>query len=286
MRPHVSFDEAMRTCELVAEWGFDAVTPVEVGVLPDTTLSRGGVPSSLWKNQSMKTRLRKAAPSWVRRSTLRFGSWWGGRRNPFEPVWNRHMFKEAKRRVSIPVFAVGGIRTGAEARQIVGDGEADMVGFGRPFYAQDDLAEHILGGADLHALCQSSNLCVPAQMLGMKGVCYNPEVKKLKKESAVACRARLQSRARRGCAEPRRRVDIVSAWNESRVHSMGLACAAARFVNAASTSSSNSGGPKLRSGRLSAGLRVDLASFWDTSEAAFRATKWFDRERQAEILLP
>jgi 2,4-dienoyl-CoA reductase-like NADH-dependent reductase (Old Yellow Enzyme family) len=180
LRPHVSFDEAMRTCELVAEWGYDAVTPVEVGVLPDTTLSRGGIPSSLWKNQSMKTRLRKAAPSWVRRSTLRFGSWWGGRRNPFEPVWNRHMFKEAKRRVSIPVFAVGGIRTGAEARQIVGDGEADMVGFGRPFYAQDDLAEHILGGADLHSLCQSSNLCVPAQMLGMKGVCYNPEVKRLK----------------------------------------------------------------------------------------------------------
>jgi 2,4-dienoyl-CoA reductase-like NADH-dependent reductase (Old Yellow Enzyme family) len=31
---------------------------------------------------------------------------------------------------------------------------------------------------NLHALCQSSNMCVPAQMLGMKGVCYNPKVKK------------------------------------------------------------------------------------------------------------
>lgn len=78
------------------------------------------------------------------------------------------------------MFAVGGIRTGEEARQIVDDGEADMVGFGRPFYAQDDLAEHILGGENLHALCQSSNLCVPAQLLGMKGICYNPEVKRLK----------------------------------------------------------------------------------------------------------
>ena len=78
----------------------------------------------------------------------------------------------------IPVFAVGGIRTGAEARQIVDDGEADMVGFGRPFYAQSDLAEHVLGDGNRHALCQSSNMCVPAQMLGMKGVCYNPEVKK------------------------------------------------------------------------------------------------------------
>jgi 2,4-dienoyl-CoA reductase-like NADH-dependent reductase (Old Yellow Enzyme family) len=81
--------------------------------------------------------------------------------------------------VPIPVFAVGGIRTGVEARQIVDEGEADMVGFGRPFYAQDDLARHVLGDGNLHALCQSSNMCVPAQMLGMKGVCYNPEVKKL-----------------------------------------------------------------------------------------------------------
>jgi len=102
-----------------------------------------------------------------------------GKRNPFAPVWNRLLFRETKRRVPIPVFAVGGIRTGVEARQIVDDGEADMVGFGRPFYAQGDLAEHILGDGNLHALCQSSNMCVPAQMLGMKGVCYNPKVKKL-----------------------------------------------------------------------------------------------------------
>ena len=180
---HVTFDEAMRTCELAAEWGYDAVTPVEVSVFPDTTLSRGGVPSSLWRNPSMQSRLRKAAPSRRRRATLIAGSWWGARRNPFEPVWNRRFFAEAKRRVSIPVFAVGGIRTAAEANQIVDDGEADMVGFGRPFYAQDDLAAHILEGADLHTLCQSSNLCVPAQMLGMKGACYNPAVKKLKAAS-------------------------------------------------------------------------------------------------------
>jgi hypothetical protein len=37
----------------------------------------------------------------------------------------------------------------------------------------------VLGDGNLHALCQSSNMCVAAQMLGMKGVCYNPEVKKL-----------------------------------------------------------------------------------------------------------
>jgi hypothetical protein len=55
-----------------------------------------------------------------------------------------------------------------------------MVGFGRPFYAEEGLAARILDEAGAHALCQSSNLCVSAQLLGMKGTCYNPEVKKLK----------------------------------------------------------------------------------------------------------
>src|SRR3954468_13752204 len=93
--PHVTFEEALRTCELVAEWGYDAVTPVEVSVFPDTTLSRGGIPTSLWRNRSMKTRFRKAAPSRVRRAILTAGYVVGGRRAPFRPVWNRHLIAEA-----------------------------------------------------------------------------------------------------------------------------------------------------------------------------------------------
>ena len=79
---------------------------------------------------------------------------------------------------AIPVFAVGGIRTREEAESIIARGEADMVGIGRPFYAEADLAAHILGDAGGPARCQNSNLCVPAQMLGMKGVCYNPAVRR------------------------------------------------------------------------------------------------------------
>ena len=162
--------------QLVEEWGFDAVTPVEVSVFPDTTLSRGDVPSSIWdepvdeRPASARPRRRRA-----RRTVMMAAMWVGGKRSPFAPVWNRDLFREAKRRVSIPVFAVGGIRTAAEARQILEDGEADMVGFGRPFYAQDDLAAHVLARRRT-ACCRNSNKCVPAQMLGMKGVCYNPEV--------------------------------------------------------------------------------------------------------------
>jgi 2,4-dienoyl-CoA reductase-like NADH-dependent reductase (Old Yellow Enzyme family) len=175
---HTRTDDALRLCELVEEWGFDAVTPVEVSVFPDTTLSRGGVPDSLWTNRGMAQRFRRASPSRLRRGVIKLSSRVGARRAPFLPVWNRQLFKAAKARVSIPVFAVGGIRTAEEVRAILDAGQADMVGIGRPFYAEADLAARILDGDPGPRLCRNSNRCVPAQMLGMKGVCYNPEVVK------------------------------------------------------------------------------------------------------------
>jgi 2,4-dienoyl-CoA reductase-like NADH-dependent reductase (Old Yellow Enzyme family) len=190
--PRTTWDEGLRLAQLCEEWGYDSVTPVHVSVLPDTTLSRGGIPSSLWRNKSMQTRFRGAAKTRFERAVLMAGYVGGGVASPFRPVWNRSRFAAVKAAVSIPVFAVGGIRTRAEVEQILDDGEADMVGLGRPFYAEPDLAVRVVGDAgvresgdahDAHdrGLCQNSNLCVPAQMLGMKGVCYNPEVVKVRR---------------------------------------------------------------------------------------------------------
>jgi 2,4-dienoyl-CoA reductase-like NADH-dependent reductase (Old Yellow Enzyme family) len=186
--PRTTAEEALDLCRLVEDWGFHAVTPVEVSVFPDTTLSRGGIPKSIWRNKGMKDRLRAAAPARRRRAVLLAGYVVGGWRARFQPVWNRALFTAAKAAVSIPVFAVGGIRTADEVNEILEGGHADMVGLGRPFYAEPDLAARILGGDAGPRLCRSSNLCVPAQMLGMKGVCYNPEVKKEKARRAAASR--------------------------------------------------------------------------------------------------
>ena len=41
----------------------------------------------------------------------------GGVASPFKPVWNRSRFQAVKRRVSIPVLAVGGIRTRDEVHE-------------------------------------------------------------------------------------------------------------------------------------------------------------------------
>jgi 2,4-dienoyl-CoA reductase-like NADH-dependent reductase (Old Yellow Enzyme family) len=173
-----TFDDALRLCQLVEEWGYDAVTPVEVSVFPDTTLSRGGTPDSFWTNPGMKKRLARAAPNRLRRGVIKGGAWWGARRARFRPVWNRELFSAASRAVGIPVFAVGGIRTAAEVREILDRGEADMVGIGRPFYAEPDLAAKILADDADPRRCRNSNRCVAAQLLGMKGACYNPEVDK------------------------------------------------------------------------------------------------------------
>jgi 2,4-dienoyl-CoA reductase-like NADH-dependent reductase (Old Yellow Enzyme family) len=176
--PRATFDDALRLCDLVEVWGFDAVTPVRVSVFPDTTLSRGGVPDAFWTNRAMAERLRRAAPTRRRRAIIEGGAWVGARRSPFVPVWNRELFTAVKARLSIPVFAVGGIRTAEQAREIVETGQADMVGIGRPFYAEPDLAARILGDDPAPARCQNSNRCVAAQLLGMKAGCYNPEVRR------------------------------------------------------------------------------------------------------------
>ena len=176
--PRTGFEDGLEMCRLAQEWGYHAVTPVQLSVLPDTTLSKGDVPASLWRNKTMKRRLREAAPSRVQWSVIMAGYFLGSVRNPFRPVWNRRIFAEAERRLSIPVFAVGGIRTAEEVNGVLEAGEADMVGIGRPFYAEPDLAARVLAGSEEPRRCRNSNFCVPAEMLGMRGTCYNPAVKK------------------------------------------------------------------------------------------------------------
>ena len=181
--PRTTWDEGLELARWCEEFGYDSVTPVQVSVFPDATLTRGGVPSSLWRNKGMKARFAKAAPKRLERWSITAGFVAGGVVSPFRPVWNRSRFKAVKRLVSIPVLAVGGIRSRAEVEAILEGGDADLVGIGRPFYAEPDLARRILDGA-AHGhdtgRCLNSNLCAPAQMLGMKGVCYNPEVVRIR----------------------------------------------------------------------------------------------------------
>jgi hypothetical protein len=72
------------------------------------------------------------------------------------------------------VLAVGGIHRD-EVRGILD--RRGLVGISRP-YAEPDLAARILGDGAGSGRCRNSNRCVAAQLLGMKGVCYNPDVRR------------------------------------------------------------------------------------------------------------
>ena len=136
----------------------------------------------------LRKRLLSATGSRLRSAVVFASMWLAARKYPFKPVWNRDVFAAVKAAVTIPVFAVGGIRTPQEAAEILARGQADMIGVGRPFYAEPELAARFLAeggsfelGSKQSTACESCNRCIVPQMLGMPGVCYNPQIHKIRK---------------------------------------------------------------------------------------------------------
>jgi 2,4-dienoyl-CoA reductase-like NADH-dependent reductase (Old Yellow Enzyme family) len=175
--PRTTFDEGIELCRLAEQFGYDAITPVGLSVFPHASLCRGNDPSQILETKSIHRRFEEAlGGSKLKMAVLRWGYSRAAKDYPFEPVWNRPFFTAAKKVVSVPVFAVGGIRTSEECRSILAAEEADMIGIGRPFYAEPDLPARLLADDRAAAFCESSNRCVPPQQLGMKARCYNSNV--------------------------------------------------------------------------------------------------------------
>ncbi|MGH2793786.1 MAG: NADH:flavin oxidoreductase, partial [Actinomycetota bacterium] len=189
LSPAIDMKEGLELCRLAEEFGYHAITPVGLSVFPHGSLCRGGYPSSIDDTASIQRRYEEAlGGSKFKLRVLRWGYKRGAKQYPFMPVWNRPFFTAAKKAVSIPVFAVGGIRHLDECEQILDAGEADMIGIGRPFYAEPELPARLLGGDHGDTLCESSNRCLPPQMLGMKAACYNPNVNRKKAALRAASR--------------------------------------------------------------------------------------------------
>jgi 2,4-dienoyl-CoA reductase-like NADH-dependent reductase (Old Yellow Enzyme family) len=185
LSPRITFDEGLGLCRMAESFGYHAVTPVGLSVFPHASLCRGGFPGDILEVASIRSRFEEALDgSRLKMAVLRWGYRSAARNYPFEPVWNRRLFSAAKEVVSIPVFAVGGIRSLEDCLSVLEASQADMVGIGRPFYAEPDLPKRLLGGDERAALCESSNRCVPPQQLGMKARCYNPNVARKKRAMA------------------------------------------------------------------------------------------------------
>jgi len=78
---------------------------------------------------------------------------------------------EVKRRVDIPVAAVGGVRTPETAEDILANGEADMVALSRPLISEPGLPARWRGGDTGRARCVSCNKCFEQIMLGRSISC-------------------------------------------------------------------------------------------------------------------
>src|SRR5947207_13808919 len=125
LAPRTTFEEGIELCRLAEAFGYDAITPVGLSVFPHGSLCRGSYPSSITDTKSIRERFDEAlGRSRLKLAILRWGYRRAARAYPFEPVWNRPHFTAAKQAVSIPVFAVGGIRRLDEIESILGRAEA------------------------------------------------------------------------------------------------------------------------------------------------------------------
>ena len=76
-----------------------------------------------------------------------------------EDAYYRDRAAAVKKAVSIPVIAVGGIRSLAMAEDIVTSGDADLISMCRPYIRQPDLIARWQSGKTEPASCISCNKC-------------------------------------------------------------------------------------------------------------------------------
>lgn len=175
--------EGQPIAKIAEEAGFDALIPVAAHMSPNPAFCRGDFPADSFRNKRVRKEFIEAMGEtrfWLtRRALTRLF-----RQFPFQPVWNREVFSAIKAQVSIPVFAVGGIRRRDEADEILSTQQADMIGIGRPFYAEPDLPRYFLQEPVQResVRCSSCNLCILPQLVGNFGACYNPKLHREKAE--------------------------------------------------------------------------------------------------------
>lgn len=84
--------------------------------------------------------------------------------HPDEEVYYRQAARAYKAAISFPLILVGGIRSLAVAEQLIVDGTADLIAFGRPLIAEPGLIRRWQSGNHNAAACISCNRCyVPLQ---------------------------------------------------------------------------------------------------------------------------
>ncbi|WP_255151513.1 NADH:flavin oxidoreductase [Halorarius halobius] len=172
VRRRLSRDDAVDACERLADYGYDALVPVEVSTFWDTSIVRGAYPTRAWADDGLREGYREAWGGWWR--VVAALNRWQARRFTREPGWNAGLCRQVRERVEVPVLCEGGIRERDHCDRLLGEACA-LVGMARPFYAEPRLGKRLLDGGE-RALCRSCNNCTVPQVTGAEGRCRTPDV--------------------------------------------------------------------------------------------------------------
>ncbi|NLV09009.1 NADH:flavin oxidoreductase [Halomicrobium mukohataei] len=178
VRRHLSFDDAVGLASDLVAAGYDAVVPVAVSTFWDMSIVRGAYPERAWSAADLRGEYAAAFGGPLRARVVALLNRLQARRFDREPGWNADLCRAVRERVDVPVLCEGGIRERATCDRLLGAADrppaADLVGMGRPFYAEPRLGARLLAGAD--ALCASCNNCTVPQVAGEPGRCRTPAV--------------------------------------------------------------------------------------------------------------
>ncbi len=193
VRRHLTDADGVAVAERLAAVGYDALVPVRVSTFWDASVVRGAFPERAWAASELQDDYAAAFGGPLRARAVRLLNRLQARRFGREPGWNADLCRAVRERVDVPVLCEGGVRERATCDRLLGDGgdrtaagdqvgategrsgpAADLVGMGRPFYAEPRLGRRLLDGED--ALCESCNNCTIPQVAGEPGRCRTPSV--------------------------------------------------------------------------------------------------------------
>jgi 2,4-dienoyl-CoA reductase-like NADH-dependent reductase (Old Yellow Enzyme family) len=80
--------------------------------------------------------------------------------SPRPQAYFRPYARALRQEVDTPVILVGGMRTTAIMRDVIGSGDADLVAMARPLIREPDLVAQIAAGREGQVDCTSCNLCL------------------------------------------------------------------------------------------------------------------------------
>lgn len=184
IRPRLSMDNSVAIARRLADIGFDAVVPVRGSVFWDMSIVRGEYPERAWSDSSFRDGYAAVFGSRWRARVVALANRVQARQYSTESAWNTDFCRRVRDTVSIPVFCEGGIRRRSTINRLLGSG-CDMVGMGRPFYAEPRLPARLLDAGtdtaavptdDPRAVCESCNNCTVPQVTGAPGTCRTPAV--------------------------------------------------------------------------------------------------------------